>query len=232
MSDSRWPVIERLASIAVAVAALSMAATVVVRAIRPPAGEGPPAGGGQEAKYVERWQSIADEGRPIGATSGAIHIVEFTDFECGACRAFHRQTLPRIRQTLGDSLRLTLVHLPLTNHKFAKGAADAAECAADQGRFQAFVDAIFATQDSLGLKPWQAYARDARLSNPRAFAECLARGARPEVARGRAIADSLGVRATPTVLVNGWLVPQPDETEVIRVARALAVGESPYPKQR
>ena len=57
------------------------------------------------------------------------------------------------------------MHYPLPTHRFAEPAALAAECAGEQGRFAEFVGAVYAGQDSLGLKPWWEYARIATVQD-------------------------------------------------------------------
>jgi protein-disulfide isomerase len=45
------------------------------------------------------------------------------------------------------------VHFPLPMHRFAEPAARVAECAGDQGRFEAMYDLLFEQQDKFGSKP-------------------------------------------------------------------------------
>ena len=63
------------------------------------------------------------------------------------------------------------------------------------------------------------------------FSECnAAKGPLPRVDRGLEVGRKIGVRGTPTVIVNRWLLPTPprDTEEYVRVIRAVLAGEEPY----
>ena len=95
-------------------------------------------------------------------------------------------------------------HFPLPMHPYARPAALAAVCAAAQGRFETFYDALYNLQDSLGHMPWLRYAVRAGVPDTAAFATCVADSA--GVARltdDQAAGNKLQVEGTPTVLVNG-----------------------------
>lgn len=103
-------------------------------------------------------------------------------------------------------------------------AARAAECAAAQGRFEQFHDAVYAKQDSLGLKSFASFARDAGVPDSVAFGACNDGTAPvPVVQRDIAAAGALGGTGTPTLLVNDLMLPgAPDSTRFDQyVRRAL-----------
>lgn len=84
-------------------------------------------------------------------------------------------------------------------------AAIAAECAGSQGRFGEFLARAYQRQsmfenDSI----WLRIAREADVRDTVSFAECIARDDRSAVARSLALAEAAGIRATPTLLINGW----------------------------
>ena len=160
---------------------------------------------------VENWQALVASGVWIGNRNAENIVLEFADFECPFCKRFH-DAYSDARLTLPDTgnVALVFVHLPIPGHRFARPAARAAMCAENQGRFTAFHDAIYAQQDSLGLKPWVAYAADAGVPDLRAFEKCNASTQPVQlVERGVALAESLNVKATPTVIVNGWRYSSP-----------------------
>ena len=73
-------------------------------------------------------------------------MVEFSDFQCPYCS----RALPTVNQVLneyGDKMLFAYKHFPLTQiHPLAQKAAEASECARDQGKFWEFHDKLFATQ--------------------------------------------------------------------------------------
>jgi protein-disulfide isomerase len=165
----------------------------------------------------------------LGPAGAPIQTVEFTDFECPYCRQFHA-TLRSVRQRFGESVAVNLVHFPLPMHRFAFPAARAAECAERQGRFSWFVDVVYGKQDSLGLKTWTSYAKDAQVGDTALFLRCVTDTARvPRIDAGVALGKRINIVSTPTVIVNGWRIDgTPPESLVIRVVSDLLTGREPF----
>lgn len=152
---------------------------------------------------VPEWRSFAASGQRIGPADAPVTIVEFSDFQCPFC-AVAAETLRDLRERFGDSIAIVYRHFPLTEiHPHATAAAIASECAAEQGRFEAFHDALFASQDSIGRVDWTWFASRAGLAQAEAFENCIAEErTAPVVARDEAAGRTLGVAGTPTLLVN------------------------------
>jgi protein-disulfide isomerase len=115
-------------------------------------------------------------------------------------------------------------HWPLPNHRFAFPAARASECAAKQGRFEAFHDVLFAQQDSLPAKSFAQFAREAGDPNLAAFERC-ASSQQPVVAIERDLAEArrIGGTGTATIVINGMLIraPYSDGSLAAQVQKAL-----------
>lgn len=82
---------------------------------------------------------------PRGATSGSVVIVEFSDYQCPYCGAVE----PTIEKVLQNYPQVTLYYrnFPLTQlHPNAQKAAEAAQCAGEQGKFWEYHDLLFANQ--------------------------------------------------------------------------------------
>lgn len=221
--------LDRILSLSLTAAAVAMAAAVVSREFKAEAADRDTAVSTQRVDFREHWTEILRHSRPAGDTVAPVRLVEFVDLECAACREFHRSTLPPLRERFGRDLALAYVHLPLRAHRFAKLAAKGAECAALQNRFGEYVDATFRFQDSLGLRPWAWYAREAGVTDIAHFESCFAKPALPMlIDSGSAIARRLGIRATPTLLVNGWRVTDRSDEEMTRVITALLGNRRPY----
>jgi protein-disulfide isomerase len=205
--------LDRVLNIALVVAAVAMAGVMVRREI---IGASKPARGSPSA-YRNDWPTFTKEGRLVaGSTRSPVQIVEFLDLACPACRLYQPGTLATIRQRYGDSVAITVIHYPLPMHRFAVPAAHASECAAKQGRFSSFVDVALAKQDSFGLKPWPEYAAEAGVGDSTAYSRCLAQGSSSLVDDGVTLAARLGVKGTPTILVNGWEFSSPPGEQALR----------------
>ena len=112
----------------------------------------------RESRMVKDWQQYALAGHRMGSASAPVTIVEFADFECPACRRFVTKALDPVRREFPDQVSVVFRHWPLTYHHFAYPAARAAECAGAQGRFEAFYNSLYKSQDSLGVKTFDDFA--------------------------------------------------------------------------
>ena len=100
-------------------------------------------------------------------------------------------------------VRLVAKDLPLASHAQARPAAEAARCAGAEDRYWAYRDRLFAEQPRFARDRLLAYAVELGLDRD-AFTRCLAerrfaRDVESDVTQARA----LGVRSTPTFLING-----------------------------
>jgi protein-disulfide isomerase len=166
--------------------------------------------------FDSTWRSLLVHAIPVGSGTAPVNLIEFVDFECPVCRGIHVTTMQTIQKRFGDRLTIWYVHFPIRGHRFARVAAQASECAAREKRFGAFVDVAFAKQDSLGLKSWNSYARDAGVTDTIAFGRCVAE-ARPadRIDSGYAAGMRIKISGTPTFILNGWRFPVPPSTEAL-----------------
>lgn len=218
--------LDRAANIALLIAAFSVAWTTFSNA--PGASRAPsttlPV---SEPVAVSDWRQLLRGGRWIGDSTAPVVIVEFSDFECPFCARFHAVADSVLDEFDGTAARY-YVHYPISGHRFAVPAARVAECAADQGRFREVHSELFRSQDSLGLKSWESIADAAGIPDLKAFMRCNAATDEPtEVTWGRRLGDSIGVSATPTVIINGMRYAIPPygnlRSEVKRLAATVSV---------
>ena len=166
-----------------------------------------------------------DLGRPVGGKPDApFKIVAFVDFECPGCGMFHRVLEEVLRER--NDVEAIYVHYPLSYHKFALPAARGAECAAEFGHFGSWASALFAKQDSLGIKSWGGYAMDAGIADTTRIVKCATEsGVLTSMSQALELAERIDLDATPTILVNGWRLPgTPTKVEIDSVL--LALGRS------
>jgi protein-disulfide isomerase len=166
------------------------------------------------------------EGDGIITGDGPVRIDAFIDFLCPFCRQFEVSAGPALADLIREKL-ISLVYHPMnfldqaSTTKYSTRAAAASGCAADQGRFLDYANALFLSQppeggSGLTDSELASIGRDIGLPDG-AFASCVTEAPYqgwPTYVTARATA--LGVEATPTVLVAGTAV-QPD-------ARAIAVA--------
>jgi protein-disulfide isomerase len=171
----------------------------------PEAGSGGPEA--REVRQVSDWRRYAEGGRWLGPPDAPVVVTEFADFQCEHCRTAARH-LERLRSEFPDEVALVFRHYPLDDvHPHATEAARASECAARQGRFEAFHDLAFSLQDSIGEIRWTRLAARAGVPDTTALGECLSGDRTADVVSEDVAAGSdLGIRGTPTLLVNDQLL--------------------------
>ena len=140
-----------------------------------------------------------------GPVDAPIEIVEFSDFQCPFCERA-TATLAQLVDRYGDQVRFVYKDYPLPNHENAFKAAEAGNCANEQGKFWELHDKMFATQSALGVASLKAYAEEFGM-DAAAFSTCLDSGKYAgEVQRDLAVGQGYGVSSTPTIFINGRLV--------------------------
>ena len=170
-------------------------------------GEASPGDGSapESAAGVEYVHGVDVSNDPVlGPPNAPITIVEFSDFECPFCSRFARSTAPALRRQYGDRIRWIFVNYPLRSiHPNAYEAALAGECAADQGRFWPFYDALFSGRHPLSGDGYAAVAGEIGLDEER-FETCY-RNADPahEVLLDIQEGEKFYILGTPTFYVNG-----------------------------
>jgi protein-disulfide isomerase len=159
-----------------------------------------------------------------GSESATVALVEVSDFECPFCGRYFHQTAPQIVKDYVESgkIRYAFVNLPLDMHKLAFKAAEAAECAADQGKYWEMHDRLFANQTMLTPAQLPAHAVALALNADR-FKACLDTNKHAvDVRNDVAMVQRLGVTATPTFFI-GTL---DSKTRTLKVVRRI-VGAKP-----
>jgi len=166
---------------------------------------------GQWRRLTAGARLISDQART--AAEQRITIVAFSDFECPACRRFSR-IVTASKTRYGGRIAWMYRDYPLNAiHPEAMIAARAGVCADAAKTFRPFYEAVFNSQDSLAQVHWPELARGAGVRDTVRFASCLASAASArEVAHDMALGDSIGVSATPTVVINGLRLSRPPTT--------------------
>ena len=136
---------------------------------------------------------------PVGAR---VTIVEFSDFQCPFCGRVEG-AVKQILTNYKDKVHFVYRDFPLVIHPFAPKAAEAAQCANEQGKFWEYHDALYADQTKLAVTDLQATAVRLGLKADQ-FKSCLESGKfAAEVSKDSADAQKAGVSSTPSFFING-----------------------------
>ena len=149
---------------------------------------------------------IATDGKPsLGSDNAPVTIVEFSDFQCPYCRQA-QGALKQLMTAYEGKVKLVFRDFPLRSiHPQAQKAAEAAQCAAEQQKFWPYHDKLFAASN-LQMDELKKFAQELGL-NLEQFTACLdsskyAGGIDADMRAGQ----NVGVNATPTFFVNGYLL--------------------------
>mgnify|MGYP006279001605 CR=1 FL=1 len=160
----------------------------------------------QQAQRQLMMDTLSSETRHFkGNPDAPVTIIEFSDFQCGYCGTFYRDTEGKLEDEYINSgeARFGYWHFPFLGPG-SQLAAEASECAADQGAFWPYHDSLFSgeiNQFSAGNLKDLAGSLDL---DQEAFDACLDSGKHTEFVQAqRSLAQQLGVQSTPTFLING-----------------------------
>ena len=138
----------------------------------------------------------------FGPASAAVEIIEFSDFQCPFCQRL-TDTLEQLKSEFGSDIRLVFKDYPLANHAQAFKAAEAGNCAKQQGKFWELHDTMFSRQSELGVDDLKRHAGELGMDQA-AFDACLDSGRFAERVNADLTAGQrYGVSSTPTVFING-----------------------------
>lgn len=168
-----------------------------------------------ETRVIPDWEAQVAAGHHMGAQPALMTILEWGDYECPGCISYHSALSDLLAEFPGE-VAVVYRHWPLDIHRFAYGAARAAECGADQGRFEAVHDLLFKT-GSLDRRSLLAIGREAQIEDQATYEECVA--SEEPVARIEsdiAAIQELEGWGTPSVAVNGVLFGRPPTPERLR----------------
>lgn len=137
-----------------------------------------------------------------GPANAKVTIIEFSDYQCPFCQRA-RSTVEKVLETYGDKVRYVLRDFPLSFHKEAFKAHEAAYCAGDQNKYWEMSELLFKNQKDLEVAKLKGYAKDLSLDMAK-FDKCLDEDVYKErVQQGLVDGQSAGVSGTPAFFVNG-----------------------------
>lgn len=145
----------------------------------------------------------------LGPETAVVEIVEYGDFGCSACRAWHDAGIrQQVMRVYGDSARFVWRDFPVITPD-SPAAAEAAQCAGAQDQFWAYHDYVYESGGSLNNLSLKRYAQEIGLDTE-AFNACLDGGQMTAKVRdNEQKARALGLRGTPSFTVNGEVLPGP-----------------------
>ncbi|HMQ11270.1 MAG TPA: thioredoxin domain-containing protein [Oligoflexia bacterium] len=148
-----------------------------------------------------------------GNDSAKVTIVEFSDFECPACRGSF-ETVEKVMKEYKGKVKLYFRDFPLSFHKKAKPAHNAARCANDQGKFWPYHDELFisstwvhAADEAASIAELKNIAKKLKLDQAK-FDACVdGKTHYAKIDEDFKAGQQVGVGGTPAFYVNGIPLP-------------------------
>lgn len=196
------------------------------------AADGSAAAGSGDGEAPLRF-NVTGRGHNAGSQEAPIRVVEFSDFACPHCREFHLRSYPTVHEEFVETGTVLWKYIPYVLGVFPNSveAARAGECAIEQEAFPPMRDRLFAEQSSWveaddPRELFVGYAREEGLDVER-FTSCLEEGRRDdEVQQNIELGRQVGIRGTPTFMVDGNVIQGNRPPEVFRDVFGRILGDS------
>ena len=153
----------------------------------------------------------------LGPANAPVTIEFFSDLQCPQC-ARYEPMVKSVRNEFGNKARMVLRHFPLSTHEHALPAAWAAEAAANQGKFWERAEALYKTQWMWAKAPaprviFMDQAKEIGLDLDKFQKDMDSNEVRERITADQAHAQSVGVKTAPSVVINGYNVPNSEFSE-------------------
>lgn len=167
----------------------------------------------------------------LGDPEAPVTIVEFADFQCPFCGFFFTEVQQKLLEEYVDTGKAKFIYLDFAFlGQESVEAANAAKCAADQGKYWEYHDKLFQSQDG---ENQGAFERDKLLQYGRAlglnmsdFTSCVEEGTHvQEVSEQTKLGQSIGVTGTPTTIINRKIIVGAQGYEVFASEIDKILGE-------
>ncbi len=164
-----------------------------------------------------------------GATDAAVALIEYSDFQCPACRNYY-QLFDQLAEEYSDSVTFVYRNFPLRAiHPNAQAAAEAAEAAALQGKFWEMYEQLFANQNTWAEESdptdtFMSYAQDIGLDVEQFTADLESSTVTDKVNADYRSGTAAQVNATPTFFLNGEKLDNPTSIDDFRTEIDAAIA--------
>ncbi|MFQ5508859.1 MAG: DsbA family protein [Leptospirillia bacterium] len=210
-----------------AIAGLSLPATSFSET--PPAPTAPPAIAAPDAPPTPPYVEI--KGRDSSHEAGKVKITVFLDFFCSHCHHFDTTIVPVLLKEHGDALEVTYVGYPIVDPQASHIPILAYYLAEDQGRGEEMKDILFSAIWDLRMDVTRpdvllGIAQKAGLDLERFKAGFNNNTAGKRVEEGIQAAQAIGVRGTPTLLIDNHLKVTDNSIRTLEAIIAEVLGEN------
>lgn len=174
----------------------------------------------------------------LGEDSATATIIEFSDFQCPFCGKFYTESEGQIKSNYIDSGKAKLYYrdFPLPFHPNAEGAAEAASCANEQGKFWEYHNKLFVAQSEWSNlagtavnDKFKEYAVDLGLNGDKFETCATSKKYADAIQADYGVGQQYGVSGTPSFFIT---IPKTKVTKEELIAVVDPIRNSLPPQQR
>lgn len=165
--------------------------------------------------------SVSQSDWSIGTTTAKVTLVEYGDFQCPACQAYHF-ALKKLLEERGGEISFVFRHYPLiTIHPNALPGALASEAAGKQGKFWEMHDLLYEKQtdwsnDASAEQRFVEYAKELGLDTAEFLNDYRDPALRNKITDSYKSGMRSGVSGTPTFFINGEKIINPGNYDELK----------------
>lgn len=160
----------------------------------------------EAAQLAKNLKPLTNQDHWRGSQTAPVRLIEFSDFQCPYCQRAH-STLQQLVEDYQGQVAWVYKHFPLESlHPYAFAAAEASECAAEQGKFWEYADTLYTNQSLITPDYLKSAAGEIGL-NQKDFNDCLTSGRyQGKVQDNFDEGEATGITGTPGIYVNDILI--------------------------
>jgi protein-disulfide isomerase len=167
--------------------------------------------------------SVTDDGRVQGKADAPLTLIEYSDFTCGYCLKFFKETLPKLQATYIDTGKIRFVYrdYPRADRGVGVEAAVAARCAGAQGRYWAMHDRLFGEGSRLDSGGFKSFAKTLGLDQEQ-FGKCFDERRHLEsIFQDRREANRWGFHGTPGFILMQTVAGPTEKVPAVAIPGAF-----------
>lgn len=154
------------------------------------------------AKVYSKNELLLTNSHVLGANDAKVILVEFSDFQCPACKLY-KPAVDEIVQKYQDKVLFGYRHFPLPQHEYGESEAIAAVAAEEQGKFWEMYTYLFAHQETITKDTPTEGAKEIGLDMTKFERDIVSDAIKERVYKDKLDGNRLGVNSTPTFFLNG-----------------------------
>jgi len=162
-------------------------------------------GSGPALERIQKEDFLTEGAATKGNINSKVVLVEFSDFECPACKEMH-PIVSALVEKYKDHMLFVYKNYPLPQHKNSKLAAIAFQAAGNQGNYWPYADKLFDNQTNLSRENLIKLAEDTGLNKEMFVRDMDDPKFATQVENDRTQGNRIGINSTPTFILNNRLL--------------------------